>query len=1036
MYIAQKPGGRRLNIVRALRLGLWLASLIILNVATNHSNVSAAHLPQRMNVEFESPLPVGFTAPALENAQTTQTGDKKNDNNRALNTKTPNGILSGRITDPLGGVIITATVIASDEHGTERVAQTDDEGIYAFSNLSTGRYKVRASANGFALFESATINLASGRRATLNIQMSVSLEKQEVNVSAEEPQGISLPNNLNGLVLRGKDLDALPDSPGGLEAALRALAIRSAGASGPQIIVDGFTGNRLPPKNSIREIRINQNPFSAEHDQLSFGRIEILTKPGTNQFRFQAFTNFNDESLNSRNPFAQTRAPYQLQRYGGNVSGPIIRNRASFFIDIENQRIEDNAFINATVLDSNFNLAPFNSSLIVPQRRTTFSPRFDYQINRSHTLVARYNFSRARSMNAGIGSFSLPSRAYNIFNNDHTLQLTETAVLNEKTINETRFQYINARRQEEGDNSSASIIVPDAFTGGGSSVGNGFNRDNRWELHNITTLVRGNHILKSGVRVRGLRVANVSTQNFGGTFIFAGGFAPKLDADNQIVRDANGLPLYISITGIESYRRTLIFAGQGLTLAERLALGAGATQFSIAAGDPLAQVNQYDSGAFVLDDWRVRPNFTMSLGLRYESQTNIKDRKNLSPRIAVAWSPDGNAKQPKTVIRAGFGTFYERFNEGYTLQANRANGANQQRYIVSDAVLLDSFPSVPSSAALAAFAVPQTTIRVADNLSAPLTMQSSLSIERQFPLNISFAASYVNTSSRRALRSRNTNAPLPGVFTPDASNGTRPFENIGDVFQYESSGRFKQNQLILNTVSRLKRSATFWATYILSKAESDTDGADSFPANSYDLSAEYGRSILDVRHTFYMGGWVNAPWGIELSPFVYARSGVPYNITTGRDQNGDTLFTERPAFAMDATKPGVIQTRFGLFDLNPAADQLIIPRNFGQGTKFFSVNLRASKTFGFKLKSAASSSSGARRGGIRDALARRLTDRDFSMTFSIQAENIFNRTNADIPIGNLSSPLFGHSTSSAGAYGLGSNPAGNRRLEFQLSFDF
>jgi hypothetical protein len=367
-----------------------------------------------------SPVPnaiaenVNAAAPSNENSPPVPTDDKQKPSGvgRVTDANQRRGVLRGRLTDQFGGVIAGATVKAVDASGAEAETQTNAEGIYTFSNLAAGRYTLSASASGFAIFRDATVDIAQGQTATFDIKLIVTLEKQEVKVTSAEPRGINLVNNLSGMVLRGKDIDALPDGPGGLEAALRGLAVRTAGPNGPQIVVDGFTGNRLPPKNSIREIRINENPFSSEYDQLGFGRIEIFTKPGTEEFQFRGFTIFNDESLNSRNPFASTRAPYQARLYGASASGPIIPKRASFFLDFENQRIDDNALVNATVLDSSFNITPFNLTVLTPQRRANLNTRFDYQINQNNTLIARYNFLRARSTNSGIGNFSLPSRAY------------------------------------------------------------------------------------------------------------------------------------------------------------------------------------------------------------------------------------------------------------------------------------------------------------------------------------------------------------------------------------------------------------------------------------------------------------------------------------------------------------------------------------------------------------------------------------------------------------------------------------------------
>ena len=204
---------------------------------------------------------------------------------------------------------------------------------------------------------------------------------------------------------------ALPDDPDDLAAALQALAGPSAGPNGGQIFVDGFTGGRLPPRASIREIRINSNPFSAEYDRLGFGRIEILTRPGTDRYRGQVSLNFNDDALNSRNPFSDTRPAIQTRQYGGNFGGPLLKGKASFFVDFDKRDIDDQSLVVGQTLDANNNIVDFNETVPVPNRRTSFSPRIDYQINANNTLVARYNYTKTTRI-TGAGGFSLPSRVY------------------------------------------------------------------------------------------------------------------------------------------------------------------------------------------------------------------------------------------------------------------------------------------------------------------------------------------------------------------------------------------------------------------------------------------------------------------------------------------------------------------------------------------------------------------------------------------------------------------------------------------------
>jgi len=950
------------------------------------------------------------------------------------------GTLTGQVLDELGGAIVGARIVAISASGAEQTTTTNGEGVYSINRLLPGRYTLRATATGFALYENTAVDIVAGANRQLNITLQVTIEEQRVTVTNESPTLSTEPeNNAGALVVKGADLDALPDDPDDLAAALQALAGPSAGPNGGQIYIDGFTGGRLPPKSSIREIRINSNPFSAEYDRLGFGRIEILTKPGTDKFRGQGFFTFNDESLNSRNPFAPDRPPFQLRNYGGNLSGPISKKKASFFLDFEKRDIDDDALVNATIVDPNLNITTLSQTVPTPNRRLTFSPRIDYQLNRNNTLVGRYTYTHSTNL-TGVGGFSLPEREFDTANTEQTAQLTETSILSKTIVNEAHFQFIHQTLTQDGNNSVPTINVLDAFTGGGSQVGQASNFNNHWELQNNTSISLGHQTLKVGLRLRHVAITDVSPQDFGGTWTFAGGFGT---------------------TSIERYQRTLLLQQQGLSPEQIRAMGGGATQFSLAAGNPKAEVSQLDFGGFVQDDWKVRPDLTLNLGLRYENQDNIKSNLNFAPRLGFAWAPAaGGQRQPKTIIRGGFGVFYDRVGENLTLQADRFNGVNQQQFIVTDPAVLDLFPNVPSLPTLAAFATPVTIYQLAQHIRAPYTLQSVISLERQLPRNFTLAVSFIDARSRHLLRSRAINAPLPGTFVPGVpDSGVRPFGNE-NLFQFESTGRFNQDQLIVNVQNRFGRTSTIGAYYVLGRANSDTDGANTFPANSFDLSDEYGRSSLDVRHRFLMFGNFRAPWGVSLSPFVVAMSGRPFNIIIGQDLNGDTLFTERPAFATDLTKPGVVLTRFGAFDPNPTPGEQIIPRNFGAGPGSFTVNLRLSKTFGFgnEVSSGSSLQNGRRgpggggapravlggagravggAGGRSDAFTE--TGKRYNVTFSLNFQNLLNHTNDGNPIGNLSSQLFGISTSSGGNFGgfggLNSN-AYNRRIEAQIRYSF
>src|SRR5438128_4663767 len=226
-------------------------------------------------------------------------------------------------------------------------------------------------------------------------------------------------------------------------------------------------------------------------------------------------------------------------------------------------------------------------------------------------------------------------------------------------------------------------------------------------------------------------------------------------------------------------------------------------------------------------------------------------------------------------------------------------------------------------------------------------MQASITVQQPFTHIFTTSITYSNARTLHLLRSRAINAPLPGTFDPKKpGSGVRPL-GTNNYFEYDSTGRFEQNQLIVTLASRFSRNVSFNINYALAKARSDTDGAATFAANPFDFTDEFDRASNDVRHRFTLFGTFRAPWNISFNPMIVVSSGSPFNIIIGRDLNGDTLFTERPAFANDLTKPGVVVMPFGTFDPNPTAGEVIIPRNFGQGPGSVVANLRISKTFGF-----------------------------------------------------------------------------------------
>jgi hypothetical protein len=917
--------------------------------------------------------------------------------------------LRGQVTDESGAIVPRAKVIVSGP--ASRTATAGNDGNYSIAELPPGDYTVQSSAPQLTLAQPAKVRLTGGIQ-TLNLSLTVAAERQQVTVEDTGGPAVSTDaaNNASAMVLRGADLDALPDDPDDLAEALQALAGPSAGPNGGSIYIDGFSGGQLPPKDSIREIRINQNPFSPEYDKLGLGRIEIFTKPGTDKFHGMVRYNFADDFWNSRNAYAAQKAPFHINELQSDLNGPLNKH-ASYTLALQREEVNNGSVVNAVTLDSF--PARFTDTPVAQQRRSLISPRVDYQLGANNTLTMRYTFNREEIHNSGIGGLNLAARGYLEDHRSQTIQLIETAVLSTSVINESRFQYFRPSTELTANTPGAAIQVLGSFNSGGAQVGHSTDTQNTYEFQNYTSMVRGPHSWRWGVRLRGAVDQSDSPQNFGGTFTFGGG-------DNY--------------DSLERYRRTLAYMQQGLSPAQIRALGGGATQFTINTGNPLIDAGQFDLGAFVGDDWKVRPNLTLSMGLRYETQTNIHGHHDFAPRIGVAWAPraKGSRSRPKSVIRAGFGMFYDRFPLSGTIAAMRYNGIVQQQYVIANP---DFFPLVPPISSLGG-AIPPTNIQqVSSTLRSPYIMQTAVGFERQLPFNTTAAITFAGSHGLHLLRSEN----LP-------RGGAR-------LFLTESAGLYNQNQLIINVNSRLNRNVSLTTSYVYNHANSNTDGANTFPANPATMEGEYGPAATDVRHRVSLNGTIVTKWGIRWNPLLTASTGPPFDITVGHDLYGDTLFNGRPGIAASLAKPGVIATPYGLLDPNPSPGEMLLGRNAGRGPGQIMLNLRVGRTFTFGrsresalVQQQPGQGGGQNRGGPSGPFAvggsgsqgvMGPVSRRFGLTVSMYIRNITNHNNPGPIIGNIASPLFGQANQPAGAGGgVFSEAANNRRLEFQTRFTF
>jgi len=961
------------------------------------------------------------------------------------------GGLRGQVLDPSGASVAGATILLSTPSGASVDTATGKDGTYEFKNLAPGKYTVKAVAEGFGLFTQENVVIGAGLVQKLNIALTIEVQEQKVMVNdSNTTVDVNPANNAGMIVIKDKDLEALSDDPDEFQSELQALAGPSAGPNGGQIYIDGFTAGQLPPKSSIREIRINQNPFSSEYDKLGYGRIEILTKPGTDSYHGQIQINGNASGLNSRNPFLGTaeQPGYDSEFYNASIGGPLSK-ASSFFFSIDRRNLNNLNIVSAiSPTDLTGGITP--SAVPNPQTRTNLGPRFDFQLGPNNTLSVRYQYFRENEQNDGVGGFNLASQAFNSLNTEHTLQVVDTQVLGPRVINETRFQFVRENNTQTIADpgvifgiANPTVTVQGAFNGGPNNSGDQLSTQDRYELQNFTAITMGNHLIKFGGRLRVTRDNSSSNSNFNGTFTFG----PIKQADGTV------------LSGLTAYQNTLQLLAAGDTPAQIFANGGGATQYTLVTGTP-AIVNTYlDVEPYVQDDWKVRPNVTLSYGLRYEAQNSLGDHGDFAPRLGAAWGVGGGGKKPPVVVlRAGFGIFYDRFTQDLILQQQRLNGVTQtQTTIMNPNCFPTSNPNGdfgPATCLTAGGAISSlaTQYQRNPNLRTPYTMQTGISLERQLTKNANLAVTYLSSRGVHQYVTTNINAPLPcTVAGCDAATQPRPNPGEGDIYQYQSEGIFKQNQLIVNSSVRMGTKLSLFGYYTLNYANSDTAGPNTFASNSYNLAQDYGRSTYDIRNRLFLGGTIGLPYLFRLSPFVIASSGIPFNITTGQDNNGDSLFNDRPAIVTTPTAT-TVQTKYGLFETQPTFGETLVPINYGTSPSRFSFNLRLSKSFGFgaKKESAANGLGGpsggtfGRPGGGPGGGGRggpgggfgpgNPTNRKYGLTFSIAAQNLFNNVNVGTPVGIVSSPIFGEANTLAGR--PFSTTTANRRLDLQVLFSF
>jgi hypothetical protein len=888
------------------------------------------------------------------------------------------GVLSGVVLDPSGARVAHAPVrlcsgiVACEDTDAIRA---DDFGHFS-ARVTPGVYEVLVDSPGFAPAEQDGIAVGANSSVALTLKLTIAVLPENVEVDPDASLSTSAADNKSAMIFDERRLAELSDDEATFHQQLQAFA--GADPTHPaEILVDGFNGGRIPPKNAIHQVQINQNPYSAQYPGFGMNRIEIFTKPGSGQFHGSLEGEGYDGPFNADNPYTGVEPPYYAYRLDGELSGPIDK-RTSFFATAFFHDMENNAVVNAV---DPVGFGALSEAVRAPDRSHDVSGRIDRQNSGSNTLTLRYELNEDGIANDGVGLLVLPTEGYNSTTTSQTLQLSDVQIFSPKVVSEARFQYMRTRLFQDALNSSPTLIVEGTFNGGGSSVGMIHDNQDRYEFQELVSVDLGKHFLRTGVQDVLLRDANESTTNYNGTYYF-----PTL----------------------ASYPEN-------------------PTQYMVTQGAAGATVVTGWLGAYAEDEWKVGKNLTLNYGLRFESQSAIPDHGDLAPRAGFAWGLGQTAKKaPMAVLRGGFGIFYDRFAVSNLLTSVRQNGVSQQSYFVENPALCGTAADPLTLCPGQTMAEPPTTYSVSPRLRSQYMMDWSIGLDHTFGQIGSLAVNYVGERGVHGFLSRNVNAPLPGTYDPaDPASAVYPLGSSQAVYQFASDGITKGIQFTVGGSVRPTPKARLYGRYWFQQENSDVAGATSFPSNEYDLGADYGRATDNHRQRIYFGGSYDLPLGIDLNSTLVVGSGAPFDITTGTDLNGDTIYNDRPAFATDLTRPSVVKTAYGVFDTEPIAGQRIIPRNYATGPGYVVVFASAGKTVDIgprKMLPAAAGKPAVKAGA------------PYSLRFAVESQNLFNHVNPGLPIGVLNSPLFGQSISLTPLFT--NNQAANRVVTLSTTFSF